>query len=221
MNPLQSVNGQNGAFPTGVSPQASPSPSADFSTFLVLLTAQLRNQDPLEPLDSTQFVAQLASFSAVEQQVKTNDNLAQIQHILAGADGASMAAWIGKEVRAQMDAYYDGDPVSVFIDGVDTAERVNLVVYDSQGNIVQSLEMPLGAGAADWNGEDADGNPLPEGYYTFRVESFINDEVVDSHQAQVYAQVSETRFENGAITLVFADGATLPASLVTALRRAQ
>ena len=50
--------------------------AGDFETFLKLLTAQLRNQDPLQPMDSTEFVAQLASFSAVEQQVRANDRLA-------------------------------------------------------------------------------------------------------------------------------------------------
>ena len=66
--------------------QASPqqSGSSDFTTFLKLLTAQLRNQDPLKPLDSTEFVAQLATFSSVEQQVKTNDTLATIQQLLGG-----------------------------------------------------------------------------------------------------------------------------------------
>ncbi len=55
----------------------------DFQTFLTLLTTQLRNQDPLKPMDSTQFVAQLASFSAVEQQVRTNEKLAEIINLLS------------------------------------------------------------------------------------------------------------------------------------------
>ena len=61
--------------------------AADYESFLTLLTAQLKNQDPLKPLESTEFVAQLASFSAVEQQVRTNDSLTAIQELLAPTEG--------------------------------------------------------------------------------------------------------------------------------------
>ena len=61
--------------PTAATDQSAAAAAADFETFLSLLTTQLRNQDPLKPLDSTEFVAQLASFSAVEQQINTNAKL--------------------------------------------------------------------------------------------------------------------------------------------------
>jgi flagellar basal-body rod modification protein FlgD len=73
------TNSQTTVSPTDSRP---PKTGADFQTFLTLLTTQLKNQNPLEPLDSTQFVAQLASFSSVEQQVKTNDRLADILDLL-------------------------------------------------------------------------------------------------------------------------------------------
>ena len=76
--------------------QGANAASADLESFLTLLTAQLRNQDPLSPLDSTEFIAQLASFSSVEQQIGTNSRLDQIVDQAVNGDIASFANWIGK-----------------------------------------------------------------------------------------------------------------------------
>lgn len=70
----------------------------DFETFLTLLTAQMRNQDPLKPMDSTAFVAQLASFSSVEQQIETNAKLDEILDAFSGSPTTQLTEWIGKEV---------------------------------------------------------------------------------------------------------------------------
>ena len=67
---------------------ARESASTDFDAFLSLLTAQVRHQDPLAPLDSTQFVEQLATFSSLEQQVEANEHLETIAALLAGATPA-------------------------------------------------------------------------------------------------------------------------------------
>src|SRR5210317_206272 len=75
-------------------------PDADFQSFLTLLTAQLRNQDPLQPLDSTQFVAQLASFSTVEQLVGVNDRLDAQAMQATAKNGAEFASWIGHAASA-------------------------------------------------------------------------------------------------------------------------
>jgi flagellar basal-body rod modification protein FlgD len=68
---------------TSTNETASEQFSEDFNTFLNLLTAQIQNQDPLQPLDSTQFVEQLATFSSLEQEVKTNDHLSSISQMMA------------------------------------------------------------------------------------------------------------------------------------------
>lgn len=70
----------------------------DFETFLTLLTAQMRNQDPLKPMDSTAFVAQLASFSTVEQQIETNAKLDNILSAFSSSSTNQLTEWIGKEV---------------------------------------------------------------------------------------------------------------------------
>ena len=74
--------------------------SADFETFLRLLTAQMQHQDPLNPMESTQFASQLAEFSGVEQAVRTNDLLLGLQDALATLGMGQLGGWIGMQARA-------------------------------------------------------------------------------------------------------------------------
>ena len=79
---------------------ANPAAAADFGSFLKLLTAQLRNQDPLQPLDGTEFIAQLASFSTVEQLVQVNDRLDGLAARVDAELGNGYAGWIGLDASA-------------------------------------------------------------------------------------------------------------------------
>lgn len=83
---------------------SGPTSTSDFHTFLTLLTAQMRNQDPLKPMDSTEFVAQLASFSAVEQQIETNNKLGELLGVLSDSPTANPTEWLGKEVLRESNA---------------------------------------------------------------------------------------------------------------------
>ena len=67
-----------------VTPAAASTPQAQLTQFLTLLTTQIQNQDPLEPMDSTGFVEQLATFSTLEQQVQSNETLSAILEVLRG-----------------------------------------------------------------------------------------------------------------------------------------
>ncbi|MCH5375599.1 MAG: flagellar hook assembly protein FlgD, partial [Planctomycetes bacterium] len=87
--------------------------TSDFNTFLKMLTAQARNQDPLEPLDSTQYASQLAQFSMVEQQVKTNDSLNLLSGQFGVSNMAALASWVGMEARAATTAYFDGSALTL------------------------------------------------------------------------------------------------------------
>ena len=97
---------------------ATPTPttaaiSSDFNTFLRMLTVQLENQDPLNPVDSSDYALQLATFSGVEQQVLTNDLLKALATQVGLSGMAEMASWVGRDVRAVMPAHFDGAPITV------------------------------------------------------------------------------------------------------------
>ena len=95
-------------------PPADPGAiSSDFNTFLRMLTVQMKNQDPLDPIDSADYAVQLATFSGVEQQVKTNDLLAALSGQMAISGLAEMAGWVGREARAAMPGSFDGSPITI------------------------------------------------------------------------------------------------------------
>ena len=71
----------------------------NFETFLTLLTAQLQNQDPLEPVDSTEFTNQLVQFAGVEQQIQTNQNIADLISITASSTAAGLSNYLGKSIE--------------------------------------------------------------------------------------------------------------------------
>ena len=83
--------------------QPAPVLNSDFETFLKMLTTQMQNQDPLNPVDSTEFATQLAMFTSVEQQVLTNDRLLSIQETLLGNELGQAADWVGKLARVEGD----------------------------------------------------------------------------------------------------------------------
>lgn len=196
----------------------TPVASSDFETFLTLLTTQLRNQDPLKPLESTEFVAQLASFSAVEQQVRTNDALGRIEAALGGSTASGLAAWIGMEVKSDRAVNFDGQPVTLIPDIAAASDRAELVVRDHSGATIQRLEVPRDSRQIEWAGVTNDGGPLPAGEYAFSVESYRGDTMLSDKPVATYGRVSEARLDGGAIMLVLADGSEVPADDVTAMR---
>jgi flagellar basal-body rod modification protein FlgD len=181
-------------------------PETDFQTFLTLLTAQMRNQDPLKPMESTEFVAQLASFSSVEQQVRSNDRLDKILSALGGGSAAGIAQWIGREVRAPVAATFDGVPIEVEVTPRSGADQAMLVVRNALDQEVSRRQIDLGADVATWDGLNAMGQTVANGKYSFTVESYGDGEIIGSDPGRVYDKVSEVRLEDGEPVLILEGG---------------
>ena len=194
------------------------SATSDFQTFLQLLTAQLRNQDPLKPMESTEFVAQLASFSAVEQQVRTNDRLDRIAEMLSGGSPDGLAQWIGREVRAPVAASFQGVPVEVEVTPKQGADTAVLVVRNDFGQIVSRKLVPANASLVTWDGSTDQGTPAAHGSYKFELESFMGEMRLDAQPGRVFGQVTEVRLEQGSPVLILAGGIRVPLEEVTAVR---
>ena len=184
--------------------------SSDFEVFLKMLTAQAEYQDPLEPIDSSEYAAQLAQFSMVEQQVTTNDLMEQILSALGANDMASAANWIGMEALVQGPAKFEGAPI--------TADEVTLVVTDAQGNDVQRQAIPTGPEPFIWDGRKADGSSFAYGEYSFQIESKANGEILVTEPALTYTRVTEARVDNGSTLLVLGSGYLIDAANVIGLR---
>jgi len=192
--------------------------SSDFETFLKMLTAQMKNQDPLNPVDSSDYAVQLATFSGVEQAVLTNDLLEALSSQMNVSGMAQMAGWVGKEARAAAAGYFDGSPITVSPNPALLADEVEMVVTNSDGIEVQRLNIPITSEPIEWAGLQADGQPMPSGLYSFEIVSYSNGEVLLSEQADIYSRVQEVRSEGGEIILMLEGGAAILASNVTALR---
>lgn len=196
--------------------------SGDFETFLTLLTAQLRNQDPLKPVESTEFVAQLASFSAVEQQVQSNTKLEGILEALASGATGGLSQWIGQEVRNPGSASYENAPLDVLYLTHTDADRVELVVYDENDNIVATEELSIDESSVEWSGILTDGSRAVEGArYRFESNSYLEGELLANTSALVFSTVEEVRKFDGQPVLYFADGTQMYAADVEAIRTPQ
>ena len=203
---------------TGPTTQGGGMINSDFEMFLQMLTAQMTNQDPLNPVDSSDYAVQLATFSAVEQQVLTNDLLTGLSAQLAVSSMAQMAGWIGMEARAPVRGYYDGSAITVAPNPAAVADQAELVVRDANGTEVDRMEIPVAADNLEWNGLDATGQPLPSGFYSFEVVSYSGGEVLLAEPADIYQTVEEVRSEGGFNLLTLEGGQSVPAEGVSALR---
>jgi flagellar basal-body rod modification protein FlgD len=193
--------------------------SSDFNMFLRMLTVQMQNQDPLNPIDSTDYAVQLATFSGVEQQVRTNELLSQMQTHFTQMGLADMAGWIGKEARTDAPVRFVGTPVELMPTPVAGATEAVLVVRTETGALVARETIPIGQAPYLWLGADATGNPLPPGAYALSVESRSGDSAPTITPVQHYSPVVEARSGATGTMLVLASGVEVAADRVTGLRQ--
>lgn len=191
--------------------------NADFDTFLKLLTTQMQNQDPLQPMDSTEFVAQLASFSAVEQQIRTNDQLESILGAVSTGN-ATLAQWIGHEVQAPVSASFDGSPVEVGVTAAEGADKTVLVVKNDFGTEVARKEVDAKSGTVTWDGTTTAGTTAADGQYSFSLASYEGDTLLGTEAGKVFAKVQEVRIVDGAPMLVLAGGSQVAVDDVSAVK---
>ena len=219
---VESLNGTTATTPTVKQSSksnagASAFASSDFETFLKMLTTQIKNQDPLNPMEGTEFAAQLATFSGVEQQVQTNQLLQQL--LSKGTSGlGDLSSWIGRDVRTTAPVWFDQSPLTMVVNPAANADTVTLVTLDARGAEVSRESIGTGRGEVDWQGRDAAGNLLPAGLYQFRIESAKDGKVIDIAKAGVYTRVTGAELVGTAPRLILAGGATAELEDVTALR---
>lgn len=202
---------------TGTASESSGT-NSEFETFLKMLTTQIKNQDPLNPMEGTEFAVQLATFSGVEQQVQTNQLLTQFLEGTSGGALGQLSGWIGREVRTTAPVWFDQSPLTLQIESVADADEVELVTLDAQGNEVLRESIGTGAGEVDWQGKRANGDLLPEGLYTFRVEGLKDGKTVGSADVEAYTRVTGAEMTTDGAKLVLTGGGSATLDEVSALR---
>jgi flagellar basal-body rod modification protein FlgD len=168
------VDGISGSGAYSANNASRQSIADNFDTFLSLLTTQLKNQNPLDPLDTNQFTSQLVQFTSVEQQLKTNDFLEAL--LLSNGNAASSQAvgYIGKEVTAvgNKSELVDGQAQwNFYLE--DAAAKVNVTVKDASGKVVHTYQGSLAAGWGKftWDGVGDDGKSYPDGSYVLSIDA--------------------------------------------------
>lgn len=210
------------ASPSATAPAAASGSklSSDFDTFLKMLTVQMKNQDPLNPVNSADYAVQLATFSGVEQQVKTNDLLTSLTGIMGTSGLGQAAGWVGREVRAPGAAQFTGSPVTVWPVPPEGADAAQMVVTDSTGAEVDRFAVPATADPVQWSGIGADGMPVAPGPYTFTLQATTAGNALPDSTAEVYAKVQEVQMQQGQPMLVLQGGSRVSIDQISALRAA-
>lgn len=192
--------------------------------FLTLLITQLQNQDPLNPADSTEFTAQLAQFSSLEQLSNVNKNLETLSLYQASINNAQAVSFIGKDIVAAGNALEvtSGQPATCEFELGAEAKSVVVSIYDAAGNFIRDLSAsPLAAGKQHlvWDGKDRNGNTAASGSYTFEVqaESANGEKVYVT--TYLRGTVSGVTFRDG-VTYLTVGGSHVAVGAVTEVRQA-
>jgi flagellar basal-body rod modification protein FlgD len=147
----------------------------NYDTFLVLLTAQLQNQDPLAPMDSTQFTQQLVQFSQVEQQIRTNEQLEGLVGQYQAASAGAALSYLGKDAIIEADeTYLAGGEANWAYRLPEAATSMTITVKDAQGRtLYETTTAARGAGEHlfKWDGKKTDGTTAADGVYTIEIEA--------------------------------------------------
>jgi flagellar basal-body rod modification protein FlgD len=159
---------------TGSAAKAAASKLTDhFDSFLSLLTTQLKNQDPLSPMDTETFTQQLVQFTSVEQTIKTNDNLERLIGLVRGTSRTSALGYLGTTVQATSDriSLATEGPATIDYELPAEAASLSVKIYDQAGKLVAETRGPTTAGPHQitWDGSAADGRRMPAGTYRVAV----------------------------------------------------
>jgi len=197
--------------------------SSNFQSFLSLLTTQLQNQDPLNPMDSTQFTSQLVQFTGVEQGILQNQNLQQLISLQTNSQMANASNYIGWEVNASGGdkVQLTGSQATINYDITDpTTAQVKITITDSNGNVINTLnETPTSTGpqGVSWNGANSSGTVVPDGSYNVQIQAFDSQNKSLSITTGLSGVVSSVNLVNGQVMLTTQGGEQIPVTDVTSL----
>lgn len=176
----------------------------DLNQFLNMLVAQLKNQDPLDPMDANQFTTQLVQFASVEQQIYQNANLEKLVGMQQTSQVSSMVNYLGTQIEANGQAFnLDGSTAKFSYDLESGAAETTITIQDALGR-----EVWTGAGSTDpgkqffvWDGLEPDGTQVPDGPYTAIVSAKDPDGNLISVAQTVFGRVTGAGATEGNVTL--------------------
>lgn len=212
------INGLGSLGGTGATVGAANGGNLGQEQFLELLLVQMQNQSPLDPMDSQQFLAQLAQFSTLEQLAGVNAGIDNLAFSQAGMVAGQIVTMIGKDVT------YPGNELQL-ADGEGNlkfeldraAESVRVSIRNENGTVVRVVELgsrSSGVNEYGWNGKDDAGNAQPPGTYTFEVEAL--DQAGEKIRNETFStgRVNGVTYVDGTPQLIIGDTKQSPADIL-------
>ncbi|MBS1184194.1 MAG: flgD [Proteobacteria bacterium] len=213
--------GSNSNSNNGASSAATNSLTSNYSTFLTLLTAQLKTQSPLSPMDVNSFTQQLVQYSSVEQQIQTNTNLKAMMDTMTSSAALQLVNYIGKSVTAYSDTTkFDNGKADWTVNSSAVATGAEVTITDENGGVVYqgTTDLKTGQNTFSWDGKGSTGSDYSTstGAFTISVKGTdangkavsITTEVsgkvqaVDTSSAQPYVKVNGRLLPLSALTEV-------------------
>ena len=179
--------------------------STDFETYLQMLTVQMENQDPLDPTDASEFSLQLATFSALEQQVFTNQLLQQMLPGTSDINNIGMLEALGRKAFVEGDAIFKGNPIELRIPELPAHGKSELKIQDEFGGTIATKPITNDVRSLAWS---ADGNlSMNEGSaYRFLIETHVEGEPMHITQVLTPQTVMEVIKSGSGFDLILEDG---------------
>jgi flagellar basal-body rod modification protein FlgD len=187
--------------------------------FLQLLVAQLQHQDPLKPMESTEFTAQLAQFSSLEQLYNVNDNLSALEKSQLTMNNNQTVSMIGKSAWAYGNIVQKSEAAPTQIHfGLDgNAEETVVNIYNAQGNFVKTISagaLKAGERFVDWDNTDHEGHRVPDGFYQFEVLAGDTEGRAVATHPFIVGVVTGVTFDDNGVAHLLVNDMSIPMSSV-------
>jgi flagellar basal-body rod modification protein FlgD len=200
-------------------PTTQTSGTTSQDTFLTLMMTQLQNQDPMQPLQSGEFLSQLAAFETAAGVDGIQSSVGQLNQSLYTSQALQAASLLGHNVLTDGSTVTLGDTNSVsgFVDLTESASPVEVQVKDASGAVVRTLDLgsqAAGRASFEWDGTDSAGNRLPPGQYTLSCDVSVNG-ATEAATVLTSAAVQSVTLDGADILLNLAGGSQIPFSQVT------
>lgn len=179
----------------------------DRDAFLKLLLTQLQNQDPLNPMEGTQFTAQLAQFTSLEQLYNLNDSFATVSSTIQASNDFQTISLVGKTIKALSTAMYVGEgvPTNGIFQIDETAASTVISIYNETGQKIRTLDLgalPAGNHNIDWDGRDGHGTLVADGNYDFEILALNAENQAIEASSRVEGKITGVTFETGVPVLL-------------------
>lgn len=183
----------------------------DKDEFMQLLVTQLQNQDPLNPMENYEFTSQMAQFASLEQLQNINGNLDSLHRYQTALFNENAVSFIGNTVKTVDNSINlnNGSPVDLNLILEYDASEIYISIYDANNNLVRTIErigtFNAGEQSLRWDGQNDDGNPVPDGKYSCEIRAVASDGTNFSGTPFYEGQITSVHFSTDGTAYLSSD----------------